>query len=69
MNIIVTEPTSSNDKFRQATRARREHHAQRATAIDAERFPIISRHWPGLLIVNGQLCRNYDPNFKVGAHE
>jgi hypothetical protein len=36
----------------------REHRAHFATAIDAKRFPIISRHWNGLFVINGELAVN-----------
>jgi len=32
------------------------------TVFDADKFPIITKHWPGLLIVNGNLaCHDNSP--------
>ena len=38
----------------------RELNALKATAIDASKYPILSRHWPNVLVVGGQLACNDD---------
>ena len=30
--------------------------ALRATALNADKFPILARHWPGILIIGGRLA-------------
>ena len=57
-----------------SSKSRRELRCLAATAIDADRFPILAAHWPGLLIVDGRLaCHDNAPirsRFKAeAAHE
>ena len=66
MNII-TLPKFDNHHYENLPKFLREFHALRATALDAERFPILAAHWPALLIVNGKLALN--DNVKAVRHD
>ncbi len=57
MNVL-TPPRKFNKKCSVPSKAWRNYHAAKATALDADKYPILAKHWPGLLIVNGKLACN-----------
>ncbi len=60
MNLLHAPPFDNTHSNRELPRVIREFHALRATTIDDRWFPILAAHWPGLLVVNGQMAVNDD---------
>ena len=63
MNLLVLTPKIGKDYHHPEgipSKAEREFTALRAVALDAEHFPILSQHWPHVLLVDGQLCCHDD---------
>jgi hypothetical protein len=45
--------------------ASREYAALKATALDARKFPILAKHWPGVLIVGDKLAVNENCDLRL----
>ena len=59
---VLCETHSVNNKYRLTSEATREFNALWATAIDADRFPILAKHWPGAVIIDHKLyCNDASP--------
>lgn len=59
---ILIPPATDNHNYHLPPKALREFHPLKATAIDADKFPIIALHWDGPLIVVGKLaCQDFSP--------
>ncbi len=56
---ILHAPTFDNTNFdREPPLVSREFHASLATALDARKYPIIAKHFGGLLLIDGRLALN-----------
>ena len=55
---ILIPPSPDKHHYQLPPKARREFFAVEGTAIDAERYPILSRHWPGVIAIGGALAIN-----------
>ncbi len=54
----IRKPNSNGNKSNGPSKAKREYHALQATALDAKKFPILCKHWPGIIVINDELAVN-----------
>ena len=64
---IITAPDVGKHHWHENPQSIRRHNAKFATALDARKFPILAKHYPGIMVVGGELACNDDP--KGGRHE
>jgi len=57
---FINSPDSRQENYHLASKKRREYHALPGTALNANKYRIISTDWPGPLIVDGKLACNDD---------
>ena len=59
---ILLPPAHDKTRHHLPPKALCEFNAQKVTAFDPERFPILAKHWPGPMIEGDQLvCNNDSP--------
>ena len=59
---ILQPPSPVQDNYDTPPQQWRDYNSLRGVAINAEACPILSRHWPGALIVGGRLaCHDDSP--------
>ena len=59
---LLFPPEPRQEHYHLPSKERREFHALPATAINADEFPIIAKHWEGPLIISGRLgCNDNSP--------
>jgi len=60
--LYIYEPITLN-KNRRVSKASRNYHSLKATALDVSKFPILVKHWPGIIAIGDDLAVN--DNFTV----
>ena len=58
--LLLKPPAPKQANYNLPPKQWRDFNALKATALDVGRFPILSKHWRGPLIVGGQLACNDD---------
>ena len=53
---VFSAPHIDKHHYHDPPQRLRDFHCLYATALDAARFPIFARHWPGFLIIGGALA-------------
>jgi len=59
MKLLIA-PSEIKHHYSNPPKSLRDFNCLPATAIDADKYPILARHWGGPLIVDGQLACNDD---------
>ncbi len=55
---LISAPPNNKHHYENAPKENRQFDALKATALDAERYPILAKHWESILIVGDKLAIN-----------
>ena len=59
---LIPAPDIGNHHYEVSSQAIRNYIALKTTALDAQNFPILAEHWPGLLLIDGRLVIHDKPH-------